>query len=606
MSNEIYFHWHWDLKSTPEALWPLVADTNRFNRDSGLPALVQLPEQPGQPAENRQLFGRVYGILPIEWEEEPFEWVYPQRFGVRRRYRKGPFLQMRTLTGLVPLPAGGTRLDYQVWIQPRGIFGWLTTSLGVGLVNRVGFGQTFRRYDQLAQQDQSALEMPGRTRFAPGGAARLQTLRLELLERDHPAQAVDRLARLLEQADDLSLSRMRPHALADLWGLPRKPLLELFLSATRLGLLDLRWELLCPDCRTAKQSVSHLDGLSAKAHCSTCQIDFTANFEHAVEVTFRPNPAIRPLPERMDFCVAGPQVTPHITSQQRLEPGEQRSLALALEPGRYRLRALGLPGGQFFQAGQAGATQLRAIVQAEGWPQQEETLAQQAQVDLENATDETRLVVLERLVWSDTAATAAEVTTLQTFRDLFGSEVLRPGEEIRVGSLTLVFTDLRDSTRMYSDIGDAQAFGRVMSHFDILKAASDAESGAIVKLMGDAAMIAFRRPLQALRAMVAAHQALKPLRGDDPAVWLKAGIHSGPCIAVTLNERLDYFGSTVNIAARISHQSQGGDIVISAALAADPEVSAWLSENGQDFPLEAFSAALKGFAEPFDLIRLTL
>ena len=92
---------------------------------------------------------------------------------------------------------------------------------------------------------------------------------------------------------------------------------------------------------------------------------------------------------------------------------------------------------------------------------------------------------LERTVWSDLASTAADVTALQVFRDLFATEVVRPGEEISIGSVTLMFTDLRDSTRLYRKIGDAPAFGRVREHFEILGKSNAEEGGGIVKTMGD-------------------------------------------------------------------------------------------------------------------------
>ena len=88
-----------------------------------------------------------------------------------------------------------------------------------------------------------------------------------------------------------------------------------------------------------------------------------------------------------------------------------------------------------------------------------------------NADATGHLAIVEHLAWSDQATTAAEVTSLQLFRDLFSREVLRPGEQISVGSMTVVFTDLKNSTQLYQEIGDAPAFGRVLTHFEILKAA---------------------------------------------------------------------------------------------------------------------------------------
>jgi len=233
-------------------------------------------------------------------------------------------------------------------------------------------------------------------------------------------------------------------------------------------------------------------------------------------------------------------------------------------------------------------------------------VAKHAQLQFENATDEEQLFILERTAWSDEAATAAEVTALQVFRDLFAREALRPGEQISVGTLTVLFTDLKNSTRLYREIGDATAFGQVMSHFDILKEVIAAHDGALVKTIGDAVMAVFRQPSGALKAMLSVQQRLaNPPDGTQP-LNLKAGLHVGPCIAVTLNERLDYFGSTVNLAARLEGQSTGEDIVISSAVYADPAVRAFLGDAANGVALRRFEVPLKGFDEErFELWRVS-
>src|SRR5207237_10467467 len=117
---------------------------------------------------------------------------------------------------------------------------------------------------------------------------------------------------------------------------------------------------------------------------------------------------------------------------------------------------------------------------------------------------------------------------------------LRPGEQISVGTLTVLFTDLKNSTRLYREIGDATAFGHVMNHFDILKEVIAGHDGALVKTIGDAVMAVFRQPSAALKAMLDAQQRLANPNGAQP-LNLKAGLHVGRCVAVTLNDRLDYF-----------------------------------------------------------------
>jgi class 3 adenylate cyclase len=76
---------------------------------------------------------------------------------------------------------------------------------------------------------------------------------------------------------------------------------------------------------------------------------------------------------------------------------------------------------------------------------------------------------------------------------------------------------------------------------------------------------------------------------------LKAGMHAGPCIAVTLNDRLDYFGSTVNMAARLEGLSNGNDVIISRAIFDDASVADLL--NSREFEALAFEMSLKGFEE---------
>ena len=176
-----------------------------------------------------------------------------------------------------------------------------------------------------------------------------------------------------------------------------------------------------------------------------------------------------------------------------------------------------------------------------------------------------------------------------------------------MGSLTVLFTDLVDSTRMYREIGDAPAFGLVMSHFDVLKLVIDEEEGAIVKTIGDAVMAVFRRPVSAIRAMNRTQEILRnPPDGQRP-LRLKAAVHTGPSIAVTLNERLDYFGTTINMAARLEKFARGDDIILSDTTHNDPEVREYLDDPSCQFLIEPFDENLKGFDdECFHLWRVSV
>lgn len=598
MANEHYYHWQWDLKSSPAALWPLASDTNRFNRDTGQPPIELLGIEKGI----RLVRFRI-PLIQIEWDEEPFEWAYPYAFGVLRHYRKGPLAEMRVTVKLEPGSDGGTRLVYDTWIKPRNFLVGLGIPLAIGVIAKSRFGKVFRKYDQIVSRGSFITDASGRRELSAAHRARFTSKSEAIIKQGADPALVNLLEDFIEHADDLSLQRIRPYALADRWKKARRPVLEIFLRATRAGILDMSWNLLCPSCRGTAESTNKLGDVRAASHCNTCNIDFTANFDHNVEVVFRPNPAVHPLETTLEFCVGAPQRQPHIILTQTLWPREELTFTTSLEEGRYTLRASGLSGSRSVVAVKEGDAAFEAVASREGWPYSEAQVNLQPRIRLLNITQEPQTFQIERTAWSDQAATASDVTILQIFRDLFSSEVLRPGQELSVSSITLMFTDLRDSTRLYRQIGDAPAFGRVRDHFDVLEKSIAAEGGAIIKTMGDSIMAAFQHPVSALRAI---SNAQKILSASQQEMKLKIGIHHGACIVVNLNDRLDYFGSTVNIAARLPSFSKGGEVIFSEAIRSDPEVIEFMEKDIASNSVTRFSAEVKGYDEAFSLWRMKI
>ena len=630
---EQHFRWTWELAAPPVALWPLVSNTDRFNRDCGYPPVTLLaPEaiagtstpfeafgpgrRSGQRLTNtRRLRASVMG-LTIEWDEFAFEWLAPTRYAVERTYYSGPVAKMLMSCELQPGAAGGTTLIYDLRLTPSSLLGRLALPFSIGKQARATTERVFRRYDEFALRGLRTSHLAQKPKLADGARERLATIGQALVtEARQPEVLVQKLQEFLVTVDDLAAARFRPYALADEWRASRVATLHLFLHATRAGLLDFSWDLVCPHCRGAKARETTLGAVQADAHCDSCNIDFTVNFDQSIELTFTPNASVRAV-TRADYCVGGPQVTPHVVAQQRLASGERRSLLLALTPGRYRVRTAELPEQHAFRVA-AGAAQA-ARVDLGTTSLTEPSVAPAGELLLVNATASPHLAIVEHLSWSDQSTTAAEVTSLQLFRDLFSREVLRPGEKISVGSMTVVFTDLKNSTQLYQEIGDAPAFGRVLTHFEILKAAVAAENGCIVKTMGDAIMAVFPRPVSALRAVAHAQRwladpgrialpegvtvppsSLKPLA-------LKAGIHAGPCLAINQNERLDYFGTTVNTTARLCGLCTGADVIISSAVHADAEVAAHLAAPDSNVTAVAEKVLLKGFGTAaFEVWRLS-
>ena len=163
--------------------------------------------------------------------------------------------------------------------------------------------------------------------------------------------------------------------------------------------------------------------------------------------------------------------------------------------------------------------------------------------------------------------TAKRMLSNQTFRDLYKADNLNIDQRLKITSLTFLFTDLKGSTALYERVGDLVAFDLVRAHFHALLEIIASEKGAVVKTIGDAVMATFIRPEHALSAGLRMRSAMKELnaqRGTEDLI-VKIGLHEGPCLAVMLNERQDYFGQTVNIAARVQSLSTNQEIHITAA-----------------------------------------
>jgi class 3 adenylate cyclase len=233
-------------------------------------------------------------------------------------------------------------------------------------------------------------------------------------------------------------------------------------------------------------------------------------------------------------------------------------------------------------------------------------------IHLHNTSDDFQSIKIERRQWYEYAVKAFMLTSFQEFTDLFHSQVLRPGLELGVSQIVLMFTDLKDSTQLYDEQGDAKAFSLVHDHYEIMKAVLRKNRGTIVKTIGDAIMASFQNPEDALVTAVGFLESFAKWNkehAEKEQIILKIGFHMGPSLLLNQNGMLDYFGQTVNTAARIQGQSKGNDIVISREIYQHTRIQKkikQLESSGQTFKMEKFSADLKGISQTTELIRLVL
>lgn len=592
------FHQSILLNASIEQLWPLISDTSRVNRLIGLP-----PSKQVEPGENlAQIIHSRYLNVPVSWHESPFQWVFEQWHEVERVFA-APIPVERVLTSTSLTAEGNaTRVDLRVRLVNHNVFGWAASQLVIGRKMIRDVLGVYRLFEATAIAASNV--PPPSPRHPQYNAERLEIGLVRLRRLGLDEHLIERLGTHLRRADDADVLKMRPFELAELWGADRQEMLKLCLYATRSGLLNLEWDVICPNCRGTNARNGALADLHHEGQCLACNIRYDLNFDESVELRFSVSPDVR---EAIDvsFCIGGPANTRHILAQLRIPARGTREITLRLKPGSYRIRTRQSEGEAHIDVAEDDLPDQATItVSQQTISLDQSTLAAgQSTLRISNTTNHEAILVFEERSWSRLAASAALVTALDEFRQLFSSEVLTPGVGLSVRNLTFLFSDLKDSTTIYDSIGDAPAYARVRDHFAVMRAIIAGHNGALVKTIGDAVMAVFPSAEDAAEAALEIQREFTAgeITNGRPALRVKLGLHCGPCIAVNANDLLDYFGSTVNIAARIQNESYGGDIVFSAAVAEDPGVVRLLA---REQPVEQFERTLKGVSQRFTLFRL--
>jgi class 3 adenylate cyclase len=597
MSNSVFrYRKERHFAKPPEAIWPLVADTARVNAIAGSP-VYRVEEHADAEGRMRRYATAGIGPLQLKWRESFGEWQQNRRATQIRDFMNGPLRHFEATMEIFP-EGTGSRFVFSGEMECVGALGWL------GRVT----GQFERSMDQrLAAMEKliAQAEMPDHISGAlakeaakPAARRRLGTLIGEL-DRDPASHGLaPKLADYLLHAPDLALRGIRPLAMAQFWRATEADTVELFLAAHRRGILGLGWDLLCPRCRGAKSRVEHLHDLPKGAHCSSCNIDYDRDFTRNVELTFHPEPWLRTLPEG-ELCMLGQGSTPHVKLQAEVAAHSSKNFAIVLQPGHYRFRTVE-PGGE--ADADIGGDGLIPEVSASGGDIFLAKPGRANEMVAHNDTDRPLFFVIEDRNWARDALTGESVIAMPAFRRLCPEQLLRPGDDVEIGRVAIVFTDLQGSTKMYEELGDATAYHLVRDHFAFLSERVQRHNGFVVKTVGDAVMAAFHDPADAVRAVLSIQDEVASFnRGrSDGGIVLKLGLHLGPCIAVTAGDVLDYFGSAVNTASRLEHQCRGGEVIVSEAVLADLEAREAL--NGRTVAED--SATLRGLSEPVRFMRV--
>ena len=148
----------------------------------------------------------------------------------------------------------------------------------------------------------------------------------------------------------------------------------------------------------------------------------------------------------------------------------------------------------------------------------------------------------------------------RTLSDLVDSIAAEPELTANVrGTVTLVFTDVVDSTARASELGDGPWTRVITAHLQAVAEVAEDEGGIVVKTLGDGGMFVFDSGSAALRAAAKIQHTVA--EGSDPKLKVRVGVHTGDVVRTAD----DYVGRSVAKAARVAAAAKGGEILVSSS-----------------------------------------
>jgi class 3 adenylate cyclase len=593
--------WQVESSSTPEQLWPILSDTNRLFRDLG-----ELPVEQTNLTHNSRKGYRELTYEPLHrtdmWEEEPYQWEKPYHLSVKRNYKSGYLKELLISVDINPMEQGSV-VTYRFRGETRRLTGYMYIKWRFNSRFKFRLRKLIQSYDQSISGH--CVPQSKKRRFALSNPRRWDYLIDQLSDISREREISTLLIRMIQTGHESDLKQINPMKLSTLWNKPLSSVLRVMLFASKLDILNFSWKVLCPHCRTNVKNIKKLKEITDPVYCTQCEEDFNVDFHQGLELTFQPHPLVRKIPKKT-YCFGNPAEQYHLDLNITLNPGQKRFVKINLSEGRYRIYSDKSEEVIRAEVDENGLSNATIHFRKNRTMTDKVYLSTAPNLIIHNQTDEVMIIRCENVHKEKFTVSAAEVSSWQLFRNLFPEELIRDKKKLNAENLTILFTDLYNSSDLYRKDGDESAIGVVMDHFDVLEQAIIEERGSVVKTIGDSVMAIFPKPANAMRAFYKADQIFKENTDHDPPIELKGGIHTGDCMAVTLNNRIDYFGNTVNVASRLVGFAGGSEVVISSEAYSCTELKDYVRTREHSLKKHFREVTFKGFEnESFEILQMS-
>ncbi|MDR9415817.1 MAG: adenylate/guanylate cyclase domain-containing protein [Gracilimonas sp.] len=586
--------WSFDLAASPEDLWPYLSDTNRIFHKLGANPVRPTAVSRNVPKGYLELSHEKLNSY-VTWVEEPYIWEAPYRFSVLRNYKAGILHSLNISMESKPADWGASVIVKVSIVPSSPLFNFPVKLYTDYLVKR-RLNKYLEEVEIAINNDIKPYELRKKEKLQRATKRKLKDLQNKLIKASKRSRIVFRLMDMLVYAEDEDLQTIHPYALAEYWGEKKFSVLNVFLHAAKLDILDFGWNICCPACKSAKHHFRKMQEARIHLYCDDCEREYTMDLNRNMHLVFKPHPLIRKISAKQ-YCVGGPQSKPHRVIQQHIDVGSNQYPQIELDEATYLFRTHNHGGHLILHVREDGADNINIILTNDDLGEQEFTISTTPNLVIQNHSSKKVVIFLDKVNWKSEAIYASEVCSSLDFKTLFAKETLKETAKVKASEVTMLFTDLMNSTELYLQEGDESAIGRVMGHFKIIQQIVAEERGGIVKTIGDSVMAVFWQPVSALKAVQRIQQIFSnsSAMGDD--FKIKAGIHFGDCTAVNLNGRIDYFGTTVNIASRLVDHASEKEVMISEAVFKHHDVQLYLQKNSDTFFVKESMKELKGFEE---------
>ncbi|NOD86658.1 adenylate/guanylate cyclase domain-containing protein [Ruegeria sp. HKCCD6119] len=580
-----------------DEVWTLLSDSQRMHAISsaGFSPYEAEDVVTADGSIERAAYKKI-GLIKLRWRERMGEWAVQKYFSQTRLFETGPFNEL-TVHVHFDENDGKTTVKGIFLARWSSLLG--TALIRLGVLHWMTQQPVKAMRQTMAEYENLRLPVPRGELHKVSGRAkqRLAEAMEEIDQGPFGHGLTGALSNFLLKADPHSLRRIRPLKLASAWGVPEQQIIETCIAAHKAGVLSMRWVILCPRCRDGKADAENLADVPDAAHCSSCNVDFDRDFVNNVELVFSPSAWLRTLP-RGSFCMMAPANVPHIKWQEAVASNQALEKELAVPAGQYRIRTVEAGGeivADYDGTSWVGVTLTGDTVQSD-------PTRSGRTISVRNDGSELRTIVVENAKFSKNRLTIGRLATLPAFRDFCPDQLLGAKQTAGIGQVAILFSDLEKSTALYESIGDASAYALVVSHFEVMEKCVRKHGGIVVKTIGDAVMAAFSDGEAALQAAIDVQREITEFNAlnNHPDLKLKIGIHEGTCVAMRSDQGLDFFGSTVNLAARLQSKAEGGEVVLSQELAQTE-----LLDSVRQRELIWDEASLSGFDTPVKFVRVS-